>query len=98
MTDQPYRTPLIALYPLNQIRGIGLPSEKCGGRLIGYQRPVGMRADRHAKIFAQAGQQYSIGIRRVTVSMRKQQLHPAIMSESQSFENSRFRSYWRDVT
>ena len=98
MTDQPYRTPLIALYPLNQIRGIGLPSEKCGSRLIGYQGSVRVGADRHAEVFTQAGQQYSIGIRRVTVGMGEQQLHPAIMSESQSFENSRFKSYCREVT
>ena len=98
MTYQPYRTLRIALYPLNEIRGIGLPSEKLGGRLIGYQWPVGMRADRCAEIFTQTGQQYSVGIWRVTVGMRKQQLHLIIMSESQSFENSRFKSYCRDVT
>ena len=57
-----------------------------------------MRADRYAEVLTQASQQYSIGIRRVTVGMRKQQLHPAIMRESQSFENSRFKSYCRDVT
>ena len=72
MTDQPYRTLLIALYPLNKIRGIGLPSEKCRSRLIGYQGPVRVRADRHAKSFTEAGQQYAIGIWRVTVGMRKQ--------------------------
>ena len=57
-----------------------------------------MRADRYAEVLTQASQQYSIGIRRVTVGMRKQQLHPVIMRESQSFENSRFKSYCRDVT
>ena len=98
MTYEPYRTLLIALYPLNQIRCIRLPSEKRGGRLIRYQWPVRMRADRYAEIFTQPGQQYSIRIRRVTVGMRKQQLHASIMSESQSLENSRFRSYCLDVT
>ena len=57
-----------------------------------------MRADRYAEVLTQASQQYSIGIRWVTVGMGEQQLHPAIMSESQSFENSRFKSYCREVT